>query len=193
MKKTDLAPGKYDVVLTTYEMVVSDASYFAHQYYRYIVLDEAQRIKNDNSLIGQACRRLRGAGRLLITGTPLQNDLHELWCLLNFLFPECFEDSQMFDAAFSKVMTQRLGQHTPLPPRVHTNASALPSHALLHIIWRCLVQDDDDDDEDEIKHISFAHKMCAWPSACECIALPLFITHPALQTTFRRPDSPLEA
>lgn len=106
MKRVDLAPGKYDVVLTTYEMVVSDASYFAHQYYRYIVLDEAQRIKNDNSLIGQACRRLRGAGRLLITGTPLQNDLHELWCLLNFLFPECFEDSQMFDAAFSKVKSR---------------------------------------------------------------------------------------
>jgi SNF2 family DNA or RNA helicase len=131
MKKIDLAPGKYDVVLTTYEMVVSDASYFAHQYYRYIVLDEAQRIKNDNSLIGQACRRLRGAGRLLITGTPLQNDLHELWCLLNFLFPECFEDSQMFDAAFSKVASQRPDCIHPFPS-AHEFICASLSHTTPH-------------------------------------------------------------
>jgi len=104
MKHSDLLTGTYDVVLTTYEMVVSDIKWLSRQYYRYLILDEAQRIKNNQSLIGQAVRKLRGAGRLLITGTPLQNDLHELWCLLNFMFPELFDDSAMFDAAFSKVI-----------------------------------------------------------------------------------------
>ena len=67
-----------------------------------MILDEAQRIKNDQSLIGQAARRLRGVRKFLITGTPLQNDMHELWALLNFLLPEVFETCDMFDSAYSR-------------------------------------------------------------------------------------------
>ena len=54
------------------------------------VIDEAHRIKNEASLFARTARSLRAERRLLVTGTPLQNNLHELWALLNFLLPEVF-------------------------------------------------------------------------------------------------------
>ncbi|MDC0526041.1 SNF2-related protein [bacterium] len=57
-------------------------------------------IKNDASQVSQALRKFHCAHCLLLTGTPLQNNLHELWALLNFLYPDTFHSSSAFDAAF---------------------------------------------------------------------------------------------
>eukprot|EP01051_Picozoa_sp_SAG22_P002618 SAG22_NODE_119_length_19257_cov_43.260413_9_plen_89_part_00 len=54
--------------------------------------------KNENSLLSQILRLYKTKCRLLITGTPLQNNMHELWALLNFLLPDVFEDSADFEA-----------------------------------------------------------------------------------------------
>ena len=86
------------VILTTYEMLTAATSMLTYRTYNYVILDEAQRIKNEGSLIGQAVRRVRSVSKLLITGTPLQNDLHELWALLNFMFPEVFVSSEQVRA-----------------------------------------------------------------------------------------------
>ena len=67
------APKPFHVVLTTYEMLTAATSMLTHRTYNYVILDEAQRIKNESSLIGQAVRKLRSVHKLLITGTPLQN------------------------------------------------------------------------------------------------------------------------
>eukprot|EP00899_Mesostigma_viride_P019188 jgi/Mesvir1/27270/Mv07105-RA.2 len=101
LRKQQMSPGQFDVVVTTYEMVVADSHTLNRFVYRYLVIDEAQRIKNDASQAFRAVRRIKAVGRLLLTGTPLQNNVHELWALLNCLFPELFTDSSMFDAAFS--------------------------------------------------------------------------------------------
>ncbi len=61
----------------------------------YIVIDEAQRIKNENALLSKNIRRLKSTNRLLLTGTPLQNNLHELWALLNFLLPDLFDSAEV--------------------------------------------------------------------------------------------------
>ena len=53
-----------------------------------MVIDEAHRIKNEESKLSLVIREIKTANRLLLTGTPLQNNLHELWALLNFLLPE---------------------------------------------------------------------------------------------------------
>ena len=53
-----------------------------------MVIDEAHRIKNEESRLSSTIREIKTAHRLLLTGTPLQNNLHELWALLNFLLPE---------------------------------------------------------------------------------------------------------
>eukprot|EP00698_Gefionella_okellyi_P011980 TRINITY_DN3200_c0_g1_i1.p1 TRINITY_DN3200_c0_g1~~TRINITY_DN3200_c0_g1_i1.p1 ORF type:complete len:1376 (-),score=314.16 TRINITY_DN3200_c0_g1_i1:537-4664(-) len=100
--KREVLCDPFDVCITTYEMLLADPSMFVGRFHwRYVVLDEAQRIKNEKSLVGLAVRRIKAVGRLLITGTPLQNNLHELWALLNFLFPEMFTNSSVFDKGFA--------------------------------------------------------------------------------------------
>ena len=68
--------------------------------WEYIIVDEAHKIKNEESQISKRLRQLDSRYRLLLTGTPLQNNLHELWSLLNFLLPEIFSSADAFDEMF---------------------------------------------------------------------------------------------
>lgn len=69
--------------------------------WEYLIVDEAHKLKNEESQISQRLRQLDSRYRLLLTGTPLQNNLHELWSLLNFLLPEVFTSSTDFDEWFN--------------------------------------------------------------------------------------------
>lgn len=69
--------------------------------WEYIIVDEAHKLKNEDSQISKRLRQLDSRYRLLLTGTPLQNNLHELWSLLNFLLPEIFSSSDDFDEWFN--------------------------------------------------------------------------------------------
>ena len=69
--------------------------------YEYLIIDEAHRLKNDKAKFSKVVRQFNSKHRLLLTGTPLQNNLHELWSLLNFLMPSIFDDSQEFDRIFN--------------------------------------------------------------------------------------------
>lgn len=91
----------FDVCIASYEMVLRERAQFKKFAWQYIVIDEAHRIKNEESQLAQIIRLLNSRNRLLITGTPLQNNLHELWALLNFLLPDVFSDSTVFDEWFS--------------------------------------------------------------------------------------------
>ena len=65
-----------------------------------MVLDEGHKIKNEETDVSEACRRIRSTHRVLLTGTPMQNNLHELWAMLNFLLPDVFVSSLPFDNCF---------------------------------------------------------------------------------------------
>ncbi|TVU20874.1 hypothetical protein EJB05_30475 [Eragrostis curvula] len=95
-----LQPGKFDVVVTSFEMAIKEKTALKRFSWRYIIIDEAHRIKNENSLLSKTMRIYNTNYRLLITGTPLQNNLHELWSLLNFLLPEIFSSAETFDEWF---------------------------------------------------------------------------------------------
>lgn len=99
----------FDVCITSYEMVLREKSHLKKFAWEYIIIDEAHRIKNEESSLAQIIRVFNSRNRLLITGTPLQNNLHELWALLNFLLPDVFGDSEAFDQWFS---TQESDQDT---------------------------------------------------------------------------------
>ncbi|KAL6626188.1 hypothetical protein ACP70R_029914 [Stipagrostis hirtigluma subsp. patula] len=95
-----LQPGKFDVCVTSFEMAIKEKTALRRFSWRYIIIDEAHRIKNENSLLSKTMRLYNTNYRLLITGTPLQNNLHELWSLLNFLLPEIFSSAETFDEWF---------------------------------------------------------------------------------------------
>jgi SWI/SNF-related matrix-associated actin-dependent regulator of chromatin subfamily A member 5 len=98
--KTQVQPDKFDVVITSFEIVCREKNHFKKFHWRYFVIDEAHRIKNEKSQLSTVVREIKTHSRLLLTGTPLQNNLHELWALLNFLLPEEFADADSFDAFF---------------------------------------------------------------------------------------------
>lgn len=89
------------VVITTYEIMIRDYNRFRRRKWGYVVVDEGHRIKNFDCLLAQKLRRLRLQSRLLLTGTPLQNNLTELWALLNFILPDMFEDLELFELWFN--------------------------------------------------------------------------------------------
>ena len=99
--KERLVDEKFDVCITSYEMILIEKTHLKKFAWEYIIVDEAHRIKNEESSLAQIIRIFSSRNRLLITGTPLQNNLHELWALLNFLLPDVFGDSEAFDQWFS--------------------------------------------------------------------------------------------
>jgi SNF2 family DNA or RNA helicase len=97
-----LLTGDFDVCVTSYEMCLLEKSAFKKLSWQYIMIDEAHRIKNENSSLSQIVRMFECRNRLLITGTPLQNNLHELWALLNFLLPDVFSSHEDFEQWFNE-------------------------------------------------------------------------------------------
>jgi SWI/SNF-related matrix-associated actin-dependent regulator of chromatin subfamily A member 5 len=111
--KKRLLSEKFDAVITTYEMTLIEQSTLKKIPWKYMVIDEAHRIKNENSQLSQIVRAVKAEYRLLLTGTPLQvstgklyllnsqNNLHELWALLNFLVPSIFSSSDDWEEWFT--------------------------------------------------------------------------------------------
>ncbi len=82
-----------DLIVTTYEGFLAEQGWFKKAFvWSYVVLDEGHKIKNDLSLISKALQGLGAEYRLILTGTPLQNNLQELWALLHWLYPEVFTE-----------------------------------------------------------------------------------------------------
>src|SRR5205085_5128606 len=79
--------GEYDVVLTTYAVLRKEAELFAGVEFDYVILDEAQAIKNADSQAAKAATLLRARNRLALSGTPVENHLGELASLFEFLNP----------------------------------------------------------------------------------------------------------
>jgi SWI/SNF-related matrix-associated actin-dependent regulator of chromatin subfamily A member 5 len=103
MLDSDVEGGNYDLIVTTYETYLSEASWFKRAFvWKYLVLDEGHKIKNHKSDISKALQGLKAEYRLLLTGTPLQNDLMEVWSLFHWLLPDVFnkKTSDLFGASF---------------------------------------------------------------------------------------------
>lgn len=99
-KKSQNQPPRLPTVVTSYEIAIRDRSFLEKFNWKYLVVDEAHRLKNFNSKLIRELRALRTENRLLLTGTPLQNNLSELWSLLNFVLPEIFDNLDNFQSWF---------------------------------------------------------------------------------------------
>ncbi|CAG8520564.1 11124_t:CDS:10 [Diversispora eburnea] len=101
----------FQVLLTTYEYIIKDKSILSKIRWVYVIIDEGHRMKNVNSKLSiiltnnYQCRY-----RLILTGTPLQNNLPELWSLLNFILPKIFDSVKSFDEWFNTPFANTGGQ-----------------------------------------------------------------------------------
>jgi SWI/SNF-related matrix-associated actin-dependent regulator of chromatin subfamily A member 5 len=92
----------YDIIVTTYEMVKNTQirSLISTTYFHYVVLDEGHIIKDNTTFVSNAVRKIHSRYRLLLTGTPLQNNLVELYSILNYLYDDLFTEDLFFRDAF---------------------------------------------------------------------------------------------
>jgi len=106
-------PNSFHVCITSYKLVIQDYSIFKRKRWDYIVLDEAQNIKNFKSKRWQMLLNFHARRKLLLTGTPLQNDIMEIWSYLHFLMPNLFYSNVEFRDWF----------HTQFYNAIHNNAA----------------------------------------------------------------------
>ena len=98
-----------DLIVTTYDTFHAEQAWFKRTFvWTYVVLDEGHKIKNDLSLISTALQSIGAEYRLILTGTPLQNNLTELWALLHWLYPELFTEktAELFKTSFNLTQGQ---------------------------------------------------------------------------------------
>ncbi|TDH68248.1 hypothetical protein CCR75_003480 [Bremia lactucae] len=96
---------KFNVLVTSYQTLMMDAEFLEPIHWRYIVIDEAHKLKNREAKLLQVLHGFTWDSCLLMTGTPLQNGVFELWCLLNFIEPDKFPSQQEFYDEFGDLNT----------------------------------------------------------------------------------------
>ncbi|KAJ8252744.1 hypothetical protein GJAV_G00205090 [Gymnothorax javanicus] len=103
----ELSSQCFNVLLTTYELCLNDASFLKRWKWKVLVVDEAHRLKNQNSLLRRALTEFSVRFRVLLTGTPVQNSLQEVYSLLSFIQPPIFPEDRAEDfvSAFASVQT----------------------------------------------------------------------------------------
>ena len=92
----------FHIVVTSYQLIVTDFKYFNRIKWQYMILDEAQAIKSSSSQRWKMLLQFRCRNRLLLSGTPIQNSMAELWSLLHFVMPTLFDSHEEFNDWFSK-------------------------------------------------------------------------------------------
>ncbi|KAG6666529.1 hypothetical protein CIPAW_01G036800 [Carya illinoinensis] len=92
---------EFPIIVTSYEVAMNDARRCLRHYnWKYVVIDEGHRLKNAKCKLLKELKYLPVENKLLLTGTPLQNNLAELWSLLNFLLPDIFSSHNEFESWF---------------------------------------------------------------------------------------------
>ena len=111
------------VFVTTFENIRRNIDLYVSHRWDYVVLDEGQKIRNPDADVTLACKRLRTSHRLLLSGTPIQNDLKELWSLFDFVFPGRLGTLPIFESEFAD----------PIRRGGYANASP----AIVQLAYRC--------------------------------------------------------
>lgn len=93
---------QYDLILTTYPLLLHDKEFLLKEKFHVLILDEAQCIKNSKSQATQIALQLKASHRLCLTGTPMENHLGELWSLFHFLMPGLLGEQEKFNRLFRK-------------------------------------------------------------------------------------------
>jgi len=101
----------FDLIITTYPLIIRDKTHLLEQAYYYLILDEAQQIKNSKAKATQVLLQMQAQHRLCLTGTPMENHLGELWSLFNFALPGLLGQEKQFKTVF-RTPIERKGDST---------------------------------------------------------------------------------
>ncbi|KAK4697062.1 ATP-dependent DNA helicase, partial [Lecanoromycetidae sp. Uapishka_2] len=129
--KGDARGPKFPVVCTSYEICMRDKKFLAAYPWKFIVVDEGHRLKNFNCKLVRELKQYPSESRLILTGTPLQNNLTELWSLLNFLLPEAFSDLEHFESMFDFSDVQDKDGHKQFMSKERQQRTVASLHAIL--------------------------------------------------------------
>ena len=136
-KELKMGPGgkvgeNFPVICTSYEIVIADSKFLQKYKFKYIVVDEGHRLKNFDCRLIRELKTIPAENKLLLSGTPLQNNLSELWSLLNFLMPEVFSSLSDFEEwfDFSSVVGQE-GADVEILAAEQRNKVVSKLHAIL--------------------------------------------------------------
>lgn len=111
MKQGILRSGEFDVVITTFEYIIKEKALLSKVKWVHMIIDEGHRMKNAQSKLSLTLNTFYHSDyRLILTGTPLQNNLPELWALLNFVLPKIFNSVKSFDEWFNTPFANTGGQ-----------------------------------------------------------------------------------
>jgi TATA-binding protein-associated factor len=136
------ALSRYDVVITSYEAVRNDIAELGRMNFLYCVLDEGHVIKNPKTKLTQAVKQIRAQHRLLLSGTPIQNNVLELWSLFDFLMPGFLGSERLFNDRFSKpILADRDGKATPKEREAASSALESLHKQVLPFLLRRLKED----------------------------------------------------
>jgi chromatin-remodeling ATPase INO80 len=105
---------QFHVLVTSYQLVVADVAFMSKMKWQYMILDEAQAIKSSQSSRWKVLLNYHCRNRLLLTGTPIQNNMQELWALLHFIMPTLFDSHDEFSEWFSKDIESHAQSNTKL-------------------------------------------------------------------------------
>lgn len=110
-KNKALRLSNYDIVLSSYPIVLRDAKLLERYSFRYIILDESQRIKNNNSKIFKTISTLKAEHKISLSGTPIENSLSDLWAQMQFINPNILGSYSQFNKYFRTEIEKK---HNPI-------------------------------------------------------------------------------
>jgi SWI/SNF-related matrix-associated actin-dependent regulator of chromatin subfamily A member 5 len=100
-----------NVIITSFDVCRIEIAAFRRVQFGIFILDEAHRIKNEESILSSVVREIKTVRVILLTGTPLQNDFRELWAILNFIMPAIFHSANEFDQMFHSLVYSGQVEH----------------------------------------------------------------------------------
>ncbi|KAK5990117.1 Chromatin structure-remodeling complex subunit snf21 [Cladobotryum mycophilum] len=111
LQQEKIRQGRFQVLLTTYEYIIKDRPILSKIKWFHMIIDEGHRMKNTQSKLSATIQQYYTTRfRLILTGTPLQNNLSELWAMLNFVLPNIFKSAKTFDEWFNTPFANTGGQ-----------------------------------------------------------------------------------
>lgn len=96
---------KYNVLIVSYDIIRHDVNFVCNQQWNYCILDEGHLIKSSKTKLFKSIKQIRASNRLILTGTPIQNNVTELWCLFDFLIPGYLGSEKQFYFKYAKFIT----------------------------------------------------------------------------------------